>query len=86
MLIQPTRFNSLANHYLPIWYKQASDTVVPLTKQAVDVSRDFLNTTWVNSEPYRKTASIYYQQGIEYVNEISGYFLNFETIITRAKK
>jgi hypothetical protein len=60
----------LVNHYVPIWYKKVSETVVPFSKQAFDVSREYLNTTWVQTEPYRKQAVLYFNDATKYVNDI----------------
>ncbi len=57
----------MVNHYVPIWYKKVSETVVPFSKQAYDVSREYLNTTWIQTEPYRKQAVLYFNDATKYV-------------------
>jgi len=60
----------LLNHYVPIWYKKVSEIVVPFSKQAYDVSKEYLNTTWIQSEPYRKQAVLYFNDATKYVNKL----------------
>jgi len=59
----------LANHHVPIWYKKTTDTVLPYTKKAWDVSVEYSHYAWENTESLRNSANVYYRQINKYVQE-----------------
>ncbi|CAF0829529.1 unnamed protein product [Brachionus calyciflorus] len=55
------------SHYALIGQNKFKEHVVPFALDAWKTTKTYTNTAWVNSEPYRNTIVIYYNEGIEYV-------------------
>ena len=54
--------------YVPIWYKKANETVIPLVKSSWTTTKEYAYLGWIKSEPYRNMAVAYYLNAIEYVS------------------
>lgn len=59
----------LVNHHGPIYYKKASETIMPYATKARDVTMEYSELAWKNSEKLRNDAHTYYIQANEYVQE-----------------
>lgn len=57
------------NHHGPIYYKKASETIMPYATKARDVTMEYSKLAWENTEKLRNDAHVYYLQANQYVQD-----------------